>query len=269
VLVGGLCAAALILVAPALPAASRRVALGVGAALALLTVLAGPAAYSVETALTPASGSLPSAGPTVAGGRGGPGGFAGGAGPGQGFPGGQPPTGTPPMGGRFPNGGQFPNGGLPGGGPVTGGTGTTGSPGSLLQGSDPSEALTAALLQDADAYTWVAAAVGANTAAGYQLAAQEPVMAIGGFNGSDPSPTLAQFQQYVAEGRIHWFIASGGGPGGGPGGGQMGGSDVATQITAWVTEKFPATTIDGVTLYDLTGTTSATSGTGASSTTSA
>ena len=44
-------------------------------------------------------------------------------------------------------------------------------------------------------------------------------MAIGGFNGSDPSPTLAQFQQYVADGDIHWFIASGGGMGGGFGGG--------------------------------------------------
>ena len=44
-------------------------------------------------------------------------------------------------------------------------------------------------------------------------------MAIGGFNGSDPSPTLAEFQQYVADGDIHWFIASGGGMGGGFGGG--------------------------------------------------
>ena len=36
-------------------------------------------------------------------------------------------------------------------------------------------------------------------------------MPIGGFNGSDPSPTLAQFQQYVADGRIHWFIGGGAG----------------------------------------------------------
>ena len=41
-------------------------------------------------------------------------------------------------------------------------------------------------------------------------------MAIGGFNGSDPSPTLAQFQEYVADGEIHYFIG-GGGFGGGPG----------------------------------------------------
>ena len=36
-------------------------------------------------------------------------------------------------------------------------------------------------------------------------------MAIGGFNGTDPAPTLAQFEKYVAEGKIHYFIASGGG----------------------------------------------------------
>ena len=52
----------------------------------------------------------------------------------------------------------------------------------------------AALSADADQYTWVAAAIGSQNAAGLQLGTQLPVMAIGGFNGSDPSPTLAQFQ---------------------------------------------------------------------------
>ena len=52
-------------------------------------------------------------------------------------------------------------------------------------------------------------------------------MAIGGFNGTDPSPTLAQFQQYVAEGKIHYFI--GGGTGGGT---RTGGSAAAQEIAA-------------------------------------
>ena len=56
----------------------------------------------------------------------------------------------------------------------------------------------------------MAAAVGSQNASGYQLATGDPVMAIGGFNGSDPSPTLAQFQQYVADGKIHYFIGGGG-----------------------------------------------------------
>ena len=72
-------------------------------------------------------------------------------------------------------------------------------------------------------------------------------MAIGGFNGSDPWPTLAAFQQYVADGQIHYFIA--GGQGGGPGGG---GGGAASEITTWVEANFTATTIGGTTVYDLT-----------------
>ena len=68
--------------------------------------------------------------------------------------------------------------------------------------------LTSLLLEDADSYDWVAATVGANSAAGYQLATERSVMPIGGFNGSDPSPTLAQFQDYVADGRIHATVTS-------------------------------------------------------------
>jgi hypothetical protein len=71
-------------------------------------------------------------------------------------------------------------------------------------------------------------------------------MPIGGFNGSDPSPTLAQFQQYVAEGKIHYFL------GGGRMGRSMGGSDTAGQISAWVQANFAATSVGGTTVYDLT-----------------
>ena len=104
-------------------------------------------------------------------------------------------------------------------------------------------------------YTWAAATVGANSAAGIQLASDRPVMAIGGFNGSDPAPTLAQFQQYVAAGRIHYFIAGGGA--GVPGGG---GSGTASQITSWVRQHFTAETVGGITVYDLTAPAGTTSG---------
>ncbi len=57
-------------------------------------------------------------------------------------------------------------------------------------------------------------------------------MAIGGFNGTDPAPTLAQFQRYVAEGSIHYYMAGGGGFGGG-GGGDSTSSD-ASAIASWV-----------------------------------
>ena len=82
--------------------------------------------------------------------------------------------------------------------------------GGLLDASTPSTAVVSALSADADQYTWVAAAIGSQNAAGLQLGTQLPVMAIGGFNGSDPSPTLAQFQAYVQAGKIHYFLGGGG-----------------------------------------------------------
>lgn len=69
-------------------------------------------------------------------------------------------------------------------------------------------------------------------------------MAIGGFNGTDPAPTLAQFEQYVAQGRIHYVLASGGRPGGGSG--------TSGAIAQWVEQHFASTTVDGVAVYDLT-----------------
>ena len=85
----------------------------------------------------------------------------------------------------------------------------------------------------------------ATSAAGYELATREAVMAIGGFNGSDPAPSLAQFQAYVAAGQVHYFIA-----GGMRGSGAGSGNEIAT----WVAQHFTATTVDGVTVFDLTQT---------------
>lgn len=103
------------------------------------------------------------------------------------------------------------------------------------------------LLQEAGT-KWAAATVGSNSAAPLQLASGEPIMAMGGFTGSDPTPTLEQFEQYVADGDVRYYIASGMGGGGGG----MGGSDSDTsQIQEWVTENFTATTVGSTTVYDL------------------
>lgn len=131
--------------------------------------------------------------------------------------------------------------------------------GGLLNGQNVSSQVEATLKKDASDYTWVAAAIGSQNAASYQLATEKPVMAIGGFNGSDPSPTLAQFKQYVADGKIHYFLASGGGGGGGDGGGGEGGNGGGpgggnSGITTWVEATFKQVTVDGATLYDLTTT---------------
>ncbi|OEV11230.1 hypothetical protein AN218_13825 [Streptomyces nanshensis] len=119
--------------------------------------------------------------------------------------------------------------------------------GGLLNGSRVSKALKAELTDHADDFTWAAATVGAMNGASYQLAAERPVMSIGGFNGTDPAPTVAQFKKYVKDGRIHYFI--GGDSRGGPGGGRDGaGSD----IQKWVKKHYTKETIGGTTLYDLT-----------------
>ncbi|NBH10145.1 glycosyltransferase family 39 protein [Amycolatopsis sp. SID8362] len=135
------------------------------------------------------------------------------------------------------------------GGPGGFGGGRGGGPGSLLSTTMPGASLTALLQKDASKYTWTAATVLSNAAAGYQLASGAPVMAVGGFNGTDPYPTLAQFQQYVADGRIHYFLGEGMMMQGSTG------SDAAQQIAEWVAEHYQSSTVDGVTVYDLTSTT--------------
>ena len=216
---------------------------------ALVAALAGPAAYSVQTVSTGHTGSIVTAGPATAGGGPGGGGMPGGA---------RGTLGAPPQQGA--TGGTT---GAPGG---TGGT-RTGGIGGLLNASTPDTEVVSALSADASSYRWVAAAIGSQNAAGLQLGTGLPVMAIGGFNGSDPSPTLAQFQQYVADGDVHYFVASGNGGGaGGPGGG-MGGTGTGTQISEWVAANFTQVTISGSTFYDLTQPLSSATGTSGSATT--
>ncbi|WP_051914236.1 glycosyltransferase family 39 protein [Thermorudis peleae] len=256
VLWGGVVAAVgLLLATPRLP---RALAVGT-AAVALAVALAGPTAYSVVTAATPHTGALPSAGPTQAAFRGGPGqgnvGRFNGQANVRGFAGnnGQFGSGTNRAFGQFGRFGQadgntFGGFGQPGMPPAGMGNpgGFGGGLGGLLDARTPSSELVNLLRHDADRYTWVAATVGANNAAGVELATGEPIMAIGGFNGTDPAPTLVEFQQLVAQGKIHYFLASGGF--GGPGGR----SGTAREIATWVAEHFASTTVGGVTVYDLT-----------------
>jgi len=272
VLAVGIVAAVGILAAPLVGRSLRRAAavLGVGAA------LAGPLFFTVDAVATPASGAIPSAGPTSV--QGGPGGFAGGF-PGRfgrgggflpGLPAGvRPPAGFRPGAGGPPGGPELPP--TITGGRFAGGIGRLGAgrgAGGLLGASTPSAALVKALQSNASQYTWVAAAVGANSAAGYQLGSGDPVMAIGGFNGTDPAPSLASFEKLVAQGKIHYFIASGFGAGGaGPlaqrftgGAGATGGaggatsqqSRVSSTIASWIESHFTSVSIGGTTLYDLT-----------------
>jgi hypothetical protein len=262
VLVCGLLAAAVFAAWPALVGAVRqarpRAALAAGTVVLGLTgALAGPAAYTLATVSSAHTGAIPSAGPSTAAFSGaGPGGGFGGRPPG-GFGAGQLPGGTTAPGGstgtgggNAPGAGTFPGGGTgtgtrPGGGNF-GRPGGGGGPGGGLSGNTQvSSALVKLLGQDAGRYTWVAATVGTQSAAPLQLAVRHPVMAIGGFNGSDPSPTLAQFQKLVAAGKIHWFVGESSSSFGG-------GTGSAAQITSWVAAHYQARTVGGITVYDLT-----------------
>jgi 4-amino-4-deoxy-L-arabinose transferase-like glycosyltransferase len=253
-----------------------KLAAGLVAGLGLSAALVAPLFSTIATASTPHSGAIPSVTPTPSGGGGFGGGGAGGGFPGggRGFAGGRtgaragggfPVAGgagggtRTGVGGGFPRfggtgtggtgtGGGFPGAGTARGGFSGGGRGAGGAGGGFLNASTSNPALTRLLKANASQYTWAAATVNSNSAAGYQLASDEPVMAIGGFNGTDPAPTLAQFEKYVSEGKIHYFIS-----GGGAGGFGRGGSgDVATKITSWVESHFTAKSVDGTTVYDLT-----------------
>ncbi|MFJ3792443.1 ArnT family glycosyltransferase [Kitasatospora sp. NPDC090091] len=298
VLLGGLTAAAALLLAGRL---ATRLATVVGL-VGLAAALGGPAAYAVDTVNTPHTGSIVTAGPAVQGGSFGPGGRgprgAGGPGegpafsvngrvfvPGQGAPNGQGfPNGQgAPNGQGFPNGqggaqngqgtqngqgrtdgrgGGMPQGGrngqAPGGTPGTGqnggafeGMGGPGGFGGLLNGAKVSDEAAAALRQDADRYTWAAATSGSQNAASYQLASGEPVMALGGFNSTDPSLSLNAFQQYVKEGKVHWFIGGGSRRGGGAGAAGGAQETQTAQIEEWVASHYTAETVGGSTFYDL------------------
>jgi len=256
VLVLGLLAAAALVAASLVRHRLAGTLLRAGLAASVVAGLAGPVAYTVQTVSTGHEGGIVSAGPAVAGaGFGGrPGGFAGrgqfrGRFGGQfgGQFGGRGTAAAPPAGGF--GGGTAPGGTAPGGVATGGRTGgMAGGMGGLLGATTPSADLVALLEADASSYRWVAAITGSNNAAGYQLATQDPVMAIGGFNGTDPAPTLAEFQSFVADGDVHYYV-----PGRTMGrGSTTGASDVSTDIATWVQENFTPVAVGTTTLYDLT-----------------
>jgi 4-amino-4-deoxy-L-arabinose transferase-like glycosyltransferase len=152
---------------------------------------------------------------------------------------------------------QAHTGSMPSAGPVAtsgvGGTGRGGPPaapsgGTTAPGGGTASAGSAvvALLQ-ATGTRWSAATVGSQSAAPLQLASGTAVMAVGGFNGSDDAPTLAQFEAWVAAGQIRYFVAGSDGAAG-----HGGSTGAAAEITAWVQQHYSSTTVDGYTVYDLT-----------------
>ena len=248
IVIAGVAAAGMILARRALrPTAGwrRTVLAAAPVPLALIGGLGAPLAYSMDTAATTQSGAVPSAGPTVAGSFGIPGARSG-------FPGGADRRLPAGAGGGF--GGQ----------------------------ASISTTLAKRLEAGASGYRWAAATVSSTSAASIELGSNGvPVMAIGGFSGSDPAPSLAEFEKLVSGHQIHYFVSGGAGGGfggfaGPPGesgasrasgsaagpdggvpagfaaaGGPGGGSGDASQITSWVEAHFKSETVGGTTVYDL------------------
>jgi hypothetical protein len=177
------------------------------AAAALLAALGGPVAFAADSVASPHSGASTSAGPRL------------------------PPPGVEAVaGGRGP--------GVNGPGP----RGPEGPPGGTHGGSAPNRALVALLTHART--RWSAATPGSAAAAALELATGTPVMAIGGYSGTDPVPSLAGFRADVAAGRVHYFIAEPGRPRGGSAG-------APALINAWVGARYRPSVVGGARVYDL------------------
>jgi 4-amino-4-deoxy-L-arabinose transferase-like glycosyltransferase len=168
-------------------------------------------------------------------------------------PSGSAPTGSAP--GGSAKSGSMPTGSRPAGGTTSGSSGPDGAAKSGVPsgggGATTSTALTNAL--KATSSKWAAAVVGDQSAATLELATGKAVISIGGWSGTDPSPTLAQFEHYVVTGQVRYLITSGGMASGMASGMAMGGGSagVAAQITKWVAAHYKKITIGGQTVYDL------------------
>jgi hypothetical protein len=178
----------------------------------------GSTAYAVSTASHAQNGSIPTSGPSSSamGGGGGGGTRGNGDGPGGG--------GTPP---------------------TRSGSTTTAQQGGGGMGGDASASSELTALLETTTTTWAAATSGSQSAASLELATGKSVIAIGGFSGTDDAPTLAQFKEWVAEGKIAYYISGGQGGGGGT-------SSAAAEIQSWVTANYTATTVGNTTVYNLT-----------------
>ncbi|MBW8481730.1 glycosyltransferase family 39 protein [Actinomadura parmotrematis] len=215
-------AAGVLLVALLGPRARRRLAVGAAAA-GLLAALTGPAAYAASTALSGATnGTNPTArvgsssGAGMGMGMGGPGGGRGGS--------------QPPSGDQAPanaQSGERPSGGMRGGG----------------GGGQASSTLTSYLVKNQGNATWLVAVSSAQSASSLILQTGKPVIAMGGFSGSDPAMTVTKLKDYVETGKLKYVLIDG----------DRGGN---SEVAAWVKANGTAVTYDGSssgsgTLYEL------------------
>lgn len=182
---------------------TRRLA-SVVATAALLALLAAPFAWSATTTLASGNSMMPSAGPTASrGGFNGRGGFGG-------FPGNFNPGG---FGNRDGGNGVAPRGTLP----------NDGAPGQL--GEIASSNLISFLQTNNDGYFYLVAVSSANEASSIALETGQPVLAMGGFPGSDPAMTVKKLQELISSKQLRFVVGRGGG---------FGRGNSSTTVNSWV-----------------------------------
>jgi 4-amino-4-deoxy-L-arabinose transferase-like glycosyltransferase len=197
-----------------------------------IALAAGPTSYAVANLGHALNGNNVLAGPSSvsSGGFGGMGGGGARTGGGPGGFSGTRPTGTPPSGGTAPSGG----GTAPSGGGAMGGG-----------GSLSTEVITYLEANQGSA-KYLVAATGSQTTASIIIATGKPVVTIGGFSGSDATPTVSQLANMVKNGELKYVLV---GTGGGGGGGQ---GSSSTDLTTWVKahgKAVTAVTVSSGTLY--------------------
>ena len=214
VIVTGVIAALILLLCMVRPKGTRWFAL-FGGTVAAVSVLAGPAAYSLTTLGTTTT-AIATAGPAS-----GTSGLGAGGGPGGGGAPGGSGTGGPPAAARTGahagtgTAAGFPGGSAGGGGGIGGGGGGG--------ASTVNESLVKYLEKHQGSATYLVAVNGSQSAAPFILESGKAVIAMGGFGGSDPAPTLSEFKHMVATGKVHYVYVSGGtGSTGGAGGSGFG-----------------------------------------------
>lgn len=213
-LIVGLGVAAAIVVA--LPAArGARVGLA-GLTLGFVALLAGPAAFTVNTITTAYTGSIVAAGPQTTATD-----FLSGSSDtqGRGF-----------AFGGFPQSQRGPGGfGAPGLG--------QGGPGGFVDSAD--SALAQYLVSNQGSATWIVAVSSASDAAGLELATGKPVMAMRGWSGSDNALSLDELKADIANGSLRYVIV------GGQDAGLFGFNGDSSQVTAWVMSHGTLVSVSG------------------------
>jgi 4-amino-4-deoxy-L-arabinose transferase-like glycosyltransferase len=115
----------------------------------------------------------------------------------------------------------------------------------VMFGDVPNASVLGRLDGTAGTATWATATVGSESAANYQLQLRRPVLPIGGFDGTDPFPTLEQFTAMVAKKQVGSLTIQNLPPL------TLEGRGESARIVDWVRANFPKERLDGAEFYDL------------------